>query len=306
MRRNSALFALLGAQFVLCSNLLAAEMVGWGDNSWGQLSSPPGSSYQRAMAGETYTLTLDAIGTLGVLGTLPIADAIRNDIPAGEHFIEFSGKRGHALAQRGDGTLVGLGNDIFGQASPPSGVFTAFAAGSNHSLGIRPNGSLEAWGYGDYGQTAVPAGNNYVAVDGGEYHSIALRSDHTAVAWGWYNGASYEVSNVAAIAAGWGHSLVLKTDGSLFAWGTNGQGEIDAPAGNDFVAIWAGGFVSAAMHANGTYEVWGDTTNGQNLIPSGIDPSTISISFTHGVALVPEPASLWLLTLGALFIGRRR
>ncbi|MDX2201025.1 MAG: PEP-CTERM sorting domain-containing protein [Phycisphaerae bacterium] len=306
MRRNSALFAVLGVQFVLCSNLLAAEMLGWGDNSWGQLSSPSGSSYQRAVAGETYTLTLDASGTLGVLGNHPIGDAIRDDIPDGEHFVAVSGKRGHALAQRIDGTLVGLGNDTFGQASPPLGAFTAFAAGSNHSLGIRPNGSLEAWGYGDFGQTAVPAGNNYVAVDGGEYHSIALRSDQTAVAWGWYNGAAYEVSNVAAIAAGWGHSLVLKTDGSLFAWGTNGQGEIDAPIGNDFVAVWAGGFVSAAMRSNGTYEVWGDTANGQDLIPGGIDPSTISISFTHGVALVPEPTSLWLLTLGALFIGRRR
>ncbi len=265
-------------------DLTAAVMVGWGGNTCQQLEAPIGSSYASVVAGDCYTLVLDGTGTLSVLGTDWIADGIRADIPEGERFVAVRGKRAHALAQRADGTLVGLGANDSGQASPPAEPFVAFAAGSNHSLGIRPDGTLAAWGFGDYGQTVIPDGNDFVAVDGGEYHSLALKSDHTAFSWGWYGG---EVADVGAIAAGWGHCLVLKLDGSLYAWGTDGFGELDVPTGNDFVAIWAGGFTSAAMRADGTIEVWGNIAEGEDGVPEFINPASVSFGFFHGVALAP-------------------
>lgn len=264
--------------------LKAAVMLGWGGNTCRQLDAPTGSTWAKVVAGECYTLVLDSAGNLGVLGEGWPADAIRADIPENETFVGLHGKRNHALAQRSDGTLVGLGSDVFGQASPPPEPFVSFAAGSNHSLAIRPDGTIAAWGYGDFGQTAIPDGNDFIAVDGGEYHSLALRSDHRAFSWGWYGG---EVADVSAIAAGWGHCLVLKMDGSLYAWGANVFGELDFPPGNDFVAIWAGGFTSAAMHKDGTIEVWGDIADGQNLVPEFLDRATISLGFHHGTALAP-------------------
>ena len=42
-----------------------------------------------------------------------------------------------------------------------------------------------AWGNNDYGQCDVPAPNaDFVAVAGGDDHSLGLKSDGTIVAWG--------------------------------------------------------------------------------------------------------------------------
>ncbi|KAB2948889.1 MAG: hypothetical protein F9K17_04845 [Phycisphaerae bacterium] len=284
MKERAACVAGLLSLLMVPLHLSAAVMVGWGNNSCLQLDPPLGANYVGVVAGDCYTLVLDGTGTLSVLGTDWIADGIRADIPEGERFIAIRGKRGHALAQRADGTLVGLGANDFGQASPPVEPFVSFVAGSNHSLAIRPDGTLAAWGFGDYGQTEIPEGNDFVAIDAGEYHNLALRSDHTAFSWGWYGG---EVAEVSAIAAGWGHCLVLRLDGSLYAWGTNGFGELNVPEGNDFVAIWAGGFTSAAMRADGTFEVWGNTAEGEEGVPEFINPASVSFGFFHGVALAP-------------------
>ena len=44
---------------------------------------------------------------------------------------------------------------------------------------------MVAWGYNDYGQTNVPAGlSGVTAIAAGDYHSLALKSDGTVVAWG--------------------------------------------------------------------------------------------------------------------------
>ena len=46
-------------------------------------------------------------------------------------------------------------------------------------------GSIVSWGKDNQGVvTNVPSGNDFIAIDGGVEHSIALKNDGSIVAWG--------------------------------------------------------------------------------------------------------------------------
>ena len=86
-----------------------------------------------------------------------------------------------------------------------------------------PNaGSLAAWGYNCCGQTNLPAGNNFITITAGYFHSLALRSD-----------------------------------GSLAGWGRNVEGQTNVPSGNDFVAIAAGAYFGLALKSDGSLAALG-------------------------------------------------
>src|SRR5688572_26106689 len=54
----------------------------------------------------------------------------------------------------------------------------ALAAGDNHSVALRKDGTAVAWGSNSDGQTVIPAAaTNLVAVSAGERFSVGLRSD---------------------------------------------------------------------------------------------------------------------------------
>jgi alpha-tubulin suppressor-like RCC1 family protein len=61
----------------------------------------------------------------------------------------------------------------------------AVAGGGYHSLGLKSDGTIVAWGDNGMGQCDVPAPNaDFVAVAGGLSHSLGLKSDRTILAWG--------------------------------------------------------------------------------------------------------------------------
>ena len=95
---------------------------------------------------------------------------------------------------------------------------------------LAQHGSIAAWGYNGEGQCNVPPANTaFVAVAGGGYHSLGLKTDGSIVAWGGNEHGQCDVpspnTDFVAIAAGWGHSLGLKADGSIVAWGGNEHGQ---------------------------------------------------------------------------------
>jgi len=108
-----------------------------------------------------------------------------------------------------------------------------------------------------------------------EYHSLALKSDGTVVAWGddYYGQSAIPagLSGVVSISAGSNHSLALKSDGTVVAWGDNGQGQSTVPANlTGMVSISAGARHSLALKSDGTVVGWGLNAQGQLNIPAGL------------------------------------
>ncbi len=153
-------------------------------------------------------------------------------------------------------------------------------------------GSVVAWGDNSLGgQTTIPIGlTNVVEIAAGEAHSLALKSDHTVVAWGYNDWGEATVpsglSNVVLIAAGGVNSLSLKSNSTVVAWGFDGTGATDVPSGlTNVVGIsceWASGL---ALKKDGTVVSWGSGSYTAP-IPTGLtNVLAISSAWYHSLAL---------------------
>ena len=192
----------------------------------------------------------------------------------------------HNLALCSDGTVAAWGYNYDGElgnnsttdspvpvAVDRSGVLSgktvvAVAAGSSHSLALCSDGTLAAWGNNTYGQlgtntttssllpvavntvsgVSALAGKTVTSIAAGAYHSMALCSDGTVIAWG-YNGVGQLGDNsatqrlapvavntaassallgrtVEGIQAGQYHSVAQCSDGTAAAWGSNFNGQL--------------------------------------------------------------------------------
>lgn len=138
-------------------------------------------------------------------------------------------------------------------ATPLSVV--AIAAGGAHTLAIRSNGGALAWGDNFYGQLGDGTSND--------------RTIPVSVG---------NLTGVTAVAGGGSHSLALKSDGTVRGWGWNGYGQlgdnttvsqVNAPpvqaTGLTGVAAIAGADAnhSIALKSDGTVWGWGDNLYGQ-------------------------------------------
>lgn len=265
---------------------------------------------------------------MGVLLWQGAAPAAQPMLAAGLHHSIYVNDRGR-LAIWGDNALGQLGQDYatVPQSTAPFDpmaprLVRMLGSGWNHILAAtRPthtrNPTLWGWGAGDVGQLGigplVPVGffenyqvrqifpvlgdftsRNFVMLQGGIAHSLALTADGAVWGWGW-NAAgqlglgdvvnrwtAYRISalpqNMAAIAAGAEFSLALAQDGALWGWGNNTAGQLGlgssqlAPVtlptrlpafGKDIRAIAAGAAFALALEASGTVWAWGANEQGQ-------------------------------------------
>jgi alpha-tubulin suppressor-like RCC1 family protein len=182
-------------------------------------------------------------------------------ISAGKAFV------GHSVAVRTNGTAWAWGAASVGQlgdgttankSSPVSvvGGYTDWcqvSAGADHSLGLRTNGTAWAWGYGGTGKL----GDN----------TVANKSSPVSVVGGF--------TDWSQVSAGYIHSLGLRTNGTAWGWGQGSNGKLgdnttvdkSSPVSvvggfTDWCQVSAGKRHSVAVRTNGTAWAWGCNTCG--------------------------------------------
>ena len=150
------------------------------------------------------------------------------------------------------------------------------SAGTFHSLGVRQNGTAWAWGSGNYGRL----GDNTVVAKSSPVSVIGGFTD-----WCQVSGTSR------------GHSLGVRTNGTAWAWGDGGFGRLgdnttvdkSSPVSvvggfTNWCQISAGRYSSLAIRTNGTAWGWGCNGNGvlgDNTTVNKSSPVSVIGGFTN-------------------------
>jgi alpha-tubulin suppressor-like RCC1 family protein len=228
----------------------------------------------------------------------------------------------HSLGVRANGTAWAWGcnnqgqlgdNTTVSKRSPVlvAGGFTDWvqvSGGNSHSLGLRENGTAWGWGYNGYGNlgdgttvskrspvSVVGGFTDWSQVSAGRSHSLGVRANGTAWAWGadsfgrlgdnspaTFPGKSSPVSVVGGftdwtqVSAGGNHSLGVRANGTAWAWGRDLEGQLgtgttisrSSPVSvvggfTDWTQVSAGSYHSLGVRSNGTAWAWGSNSLGQ-------------------------------------------
>jgi alpha-tubulin suppressor-like RCC1 family protein len=173
------------------------------------------------------------------------------------------------------------------------------SAGDSHGLGVRTNGTAWGWGINSFGEigannttsrfspvSVVGGFTDWCQVSAGFAHSLGLRCNGTA--WAWGNGLQGRLGDNTAtprsspvsvvggftdwcqVSAGGYHSLALRTNGSAWVWGGNSVGQLGdgtttsrlSPVSvvggfTDWCQVSAGSRHSLGVRCNGTAWSWG-------------------------------------------------
>lgn len=150
-------------------------------------------------------------------------------------------------------------------------VTNGLGAVTNSALLIvqAPPSGVGTWGDTSGWPSTPPEGLvDALAVVGGDYHSVALRSDGSLSAWGVAMDGRTRPPEVGrrwfAIAAGEAHTVGVLEDGSLAGFGRNEAHQLDfPPVPEPVVAVAAGDAHSLALTSRGRVLVWGENALGQ-------------------------------------------
>jgi alpha-tubulin suppressor-like RCC1 family protein len=314
-------FGQLGTNEGITSSRSSPVAVVGGFTDWCQISAGSDRTIGLRENGTAWAWGCNGTGRLGDNTTITRSSPVAV-VGGFTDWCQISAGRGtHTLGVRNNGTAwawgsnqtgrLGTGNTI--SASSPVSVIGGFTdwrqvgAGFAHSLGVRINGTAWAWGFNGSGRlgdnsitdrsspvSVVGGFTDWCQVSAGVAHSLGLRTNCTAWAWGCNPvGQLGDISIVSKlspvsvaggftdwcqISAGSYHSLGLRTNGTVWAWGCNGDGRLgdnnnpifhqSSPVSvvggfTDWCQISAGGSHSLGMRTNSTVWAWGFNQNGQ-------------------------------------------
>jgi alpha-tubulin suppressor-like RCC1 family protein len=274
---------------------------GWGDNNYGQVSGPESVTNATAVAvGLLHSLVLKADGTVQAFG---YAGDGATTIPANlSNVIAIACGQRHSLALKADGSVIAWGLDGNQQVGGSRGVVGTVINSNDTTLQlskILPAGSGTLYYDGPEGEVEL----SYTS-DGSD--TLTVTGDTGALSQGMSVRSGAVVgpaglTNVVGIAAGEFHSLAVISDGTVVAWGKSDGGECTPPVGlNGVSKVAAGSNYSLALKTDGTLVTWPSTgnTNPIKTIPANTTQITsIAGGSSHALALRAELVSAQLARL---------
>jgi alpha-tubulin suppressor-like RCC1 family protein len=199
---------------------------------------------------------------------------------------------------------------VDGEGGSASGAWSTASQANYQALGTWPKPVLpkQLWGWGVNGSGQLGLNNTtsysspvqvgalttWKALAGGNYHTVATKTDGTLWTWGQNDQGQLGLGNTTyysspkqvgalttwlAVAAGYTHVVATKTDGSLWAWGRNSEGQLgqgdtvsrSSPVqiGSSYTwsSVAAGDSFTIAIRTNGT--IWAVGNNGQGQLGKG-------------------------------------
>lgn len=240
---------------------------------------------------------------------------------------------GSALVyQDQDGDGYGDPDISTAQCPVPSGYVSNADDCDDTNSSIQPGAAEQCNFRDDDCDGIIDEGIDFLDIEAGEAHVLALCSDGTLWAWG-FNGSgqlgddSYEtravpaqvtsITGVVAISAGYQHSLAVLQDGTVWAWGYNADGQVGdgttvsrttprqvTSISGRARAVAAGASHSMALLENGSVMAWGGNSDGQ--LGNGLttlSKTAVMVSDLTGVAqlragayhslAIDETGSVW-------------
>lgn len=130
-------------------------------------------------------------------------------------------------------------------------------------IGIRTDGTVLVaanMSAGEADVAAIRQWDEITAIASGDYYTVGLRADGTAVAVGENDSGQCNVENwknITAIACGGSHTVGLRADGTVVAVGENEKGQCNVRDWRDVTAIVCRGCCTIGIRADGTVVVAG-------------------------------------------------
>lgn len=309
------------SSFGLAIERTTGRVLGWGDNSAGQLGD--GSSTTRAdPVPMRDSAAAELSGAVAVAAGAGFSLVLRSD-----GSVLASGRNDHG--QLGDGTTVSR------QSAAPvpavcgdGGAVQAIAAGADFALALCADNSLRAWGANAQGQLGdgtqvdrlqpvrvpAPSASAIVAIAAGAEFALAL--DAAGDVWSWGDNRSGQLGTdlrafpqrstpgrvpgfvgAIAIAAGPEHAMAVLVSGTVYAWGSNASGQLGPNAEGAprvefsisvgglpaIVDVAAGAGHSLAVDHGGVLWAWG--RNGSGQLGNGGSVSSSTPTSVSGLSL---------------------
>jgi alpha-tubulin suppressor-like RCC1 family protein len=144
--------------------------------------------------------------------------------------------------------------------------------------GVDVSGALRCWGQNKFGQASPPAGI-FQQVSSGLVFSCAIGLDTKIQCWGQIGGAPSH-RGFKQVSAGKSHACALENNGRIHCWGRKDHGETDAPD-KQYSQVSCGTSDTCAIRFDGTVDCWGKYYGPDEMSPPKEKFKEISLGSKH-------------------------
>ena len=148
-------------------------------------------------------------------------------------------------------------------------AFVSVSAGRYHTCGVRDTGAVACWGNDFDGESSPPAGT-FISVSAGNSYTCGVRGTGAVECWGndFDGESSPPAGTFISVSAGQYHTCGLRGTSDVECWGNDFDGESSPPAGT-FISVSAGQYHTCGIRDTDAVECWGDDDHGESSPPAG-------------------------------------